>query len=130
MTKDQTKKTILIVEDDLPILGVLSDKLVREGFNVLQAKDGLEGLKIALKGRPDLILLDIIMPRLDGISMMKRLRVANKWGEKVKIIILTNLSPCDGKLGGSFIKKEPGSYLVKSNWSLNTLVERVRKTLE
>ncbi len=74
----QTKK-ILVVEDDVPELNALRDKFTREGFSILTAKNGEEGLAIALREHPDLILLDIIMPVMDGITMLVKLR-EDSWG--------------------------------------------------
>lgn len=60
---------------------------MKEEFHALGAKDGEEGLELALKEKPDLILLDVIMPKMDGMTMMKKLRKDN-WGKKVPIILL------------------------------------------
>ena len=68
----KNNKTILIVEDEVPMIKALVDKFRREGFAVLEAGDGEDGLKIAMEKRPDLILLDIVMPKMDGMDMMKR----------------------------------------------------------
>ena len=62
-------KTILIVDDEKMILNLLSHNLKKEGYNVLEAKDGLEAVNIALEKRPDLILLDIMIPKMDGLSV-------------------------------------------------------------
>ena len=62
---------MLVVEDDVSILRALVDKLTREGFIVFQGKNGEEGLALALAERPDIILLDILMPIMDGSTMMK-----------------------------------------------------------
>ena len=124
-TNYQNKK-ILIVEDDISSLEILVDKFTREAFNVLQAKNGIEGLEVALKEHPDLILLDIIMPKMDGISMIKELQ-EDEWGKDVPIIILTNLS--DGEKVAEAIERGVQDFLVKSDWNLNDVVKRVKKKL-
>lgn len=129
MTKEQIKKTILIVEDDLQILKMLVDKLTIEGFNVIQGHDGEEGFSIASNNHPDLILLDIIMPKMDGLTMMKKLRSENEWGKSVPIILLTNLSPDDDKINKSITNDAPAYYLLKPNWSVDDVVEKVKERL-
>lgn len=123
----EKKEKILIVEDETPLRNVLRDKLVREGFTVLEAKNGEEGLEAALRDHPDLILLDIVMPRMDGMTMLKKLR-NDAWGAEAKVIILTNLSESakvlEAMAQGSY------NYLVKSDWKLEDVVVRVRETLK
>lgn len=125
------KKILIVevVEDEISLRNALRDKLVREGFTMLEAKDGEEGLEIALREHPDLILLDIIMPKMDGIEMMKQLREENEWGKKVPIILLTNLNASDDKINKAITDNEPAYYLVKSNWTINDLVEKIRERL-
>jgi DNA-binding response OmpR family regulator len=120
------KKTILIVEDDLALLRALHQKLISEGFNVIEAKDGKTGLEIALQKQPDLILLDIVMPIMDGMSMLEELR-KDKWGEKVPIVILTNLSSPDNF--STALKHKVFDYLVKANWTLQDVVNKVKERL-
>ena len=117
---------ILVVEDDQPLLLVLVDKLTSEGFTVLPAKDGEEGLASALRDHPDLILLDIVMPRLDGLSMLKQLR-ADEWGKKVAVIVLTNLS--DLEKVSEVIAQGSNEYLIKSDHKLEEIVAKVRAKL-
>lgn len=130
MKKIQKKQKVLVVEDDLPVLRALVDKLEREGFDVISAKDGEEGLKVALSNHPDIILLDILMPILDGSTMLKMLREKNAWGKKVPVILLTNLSNAEQKVMKAVIESEPAYYLVKSNWSMAEVIKRVKETLE
>ena len=68
------KKTILIVDDEKTILNLLSCNLIKEGYNVIEAKDGLEAITIAQEEKPDLILLDVMLPKLDGLSVCKRVK--------------------------------------------------------
>ena len=120
------KHKILIIEDEKALLAVLSDKFKREGFVVFQATDGKAGLEVAVKQKPELIILDIIMPSMDGLQMLKKLR-EDKWGNSVKVLILSNLSDPD-QLN---VAREQGvvEYMVKSNWGLNDVVNKVKETL-
>jgi len=122
------EKTILVVEDELPMLKALSDKFSLEGFGVLEAKDGEEGLKAAFGKKPDLIILDIFMPVMDGKAMFEKLR-EDDWGKSVPVIILTNLNP-DDKTLDELMKNGPSYYFVKSKWKLEELVAKVKKELE
>jgi DNA-binding response OmpR family regulator len=124
---DQLKKqTILIVDDEISLLTALRDKLTRENFATLEAKNGEEGLEIALSEHPDLILLDIVMPKMDGMAMLKKLR-EDAWGKNAKVIMLTNLS--DIKNVVNAINQQSYDYLVKSDWKLEDVVAKIRQRL-
>jgi CheY-like chemotaxis protein len=84
-------KKILIVEDEEPMRRVLKDTLEQEGFIVFESSDGKAGLEEAFVKRPDLILLDILMPKMDGMTVLKQLR-EEEWGKGVPVVILTNLN--------------------------------------
>ena len=122
--KNITIKTVLIIEDEEPMLEVLGDKFIDDGFAVLKAKNGEEGLKIALLEHPDLIILDIIMPRMDGITMFKELR-KDEWGRKAKVILLTALS--DYKEAKKLEKEGVCEYFVKSDLNLKDLMKKVSR---
>jgi DNA-binding response OmpR family regulator len=121
------KKTILIIEDELPMLKALSDKFTLEGFEILEAKDGAEGLEAAISKKPDLIILDIFMPVMDGKAMFEKLR-QDAWGKTVPVVILTNLNP-DDKTLDELMKNGPSYYFIKSKWKLEELVAKVKKEL-
>ena len=128
MTTEKYPHKILIVEDEGVMMGVLADNLAQAGFgHLLQARNGEEGLVMALKERPDLILLDIVMPIMDGITMLKKLREDPR-GKDIKVILLTNLS-ADNKITNSVIANEPSYYLVKANYSIEEVVEKAKTTL-
>lgn len=120
------KKTILIVEDELSLRSALSEKLSKEDFEILEANDGQEGLDIAFKEHPDLILLDIIMPIMDGIKMLSKLR-EDDWGKTVPVLILTNLS--DEEKTSEAVEKGVSDYLIKSDYSLEDLMEKIKEKL-
>lgn len=86
---EPTKQKILIVEDDKAISTALSHIMQRENFEVLTGQDGQEGLEIAIAQHPDLILLDMIMPKLSGHEVLKELR-KDEWGKNVPVIVLSN----------------------------------------
>lgn len=71
---DKEKKTILIVDDEKPIVDILVYNLQKEGYNTLEANDGVAAVEIALGQKPDLILLDIMLPKMDGLAVCKRIR--------------------------------------------------------
>ena len=121
---------ILIVEDEETLVKILEEKLVIENFKVISASDGEEGLNLALDKHPDLILLDILMPKVDGLAMLKKLR-EDSWGAEVQVIILTNISdPAKVSEGMSVGPEGNYEYLIKSNWSLDQIVARIKQKLE
>ncbi len=120
-------KKILLVEDDSALRQAVNDKLTREGFQVIEAKDGQEGLKIALKEKPDLILLDIIMPKMQGMEVLEKLR-ADEWGKTAQVILMTNMSE-DNKVATA-MKLGVKDYLIKGDWKLGDVVDKVREKLD
>lgn len=120
-------KTILVIEDEKPILAALTAKLSHEGFSVLEATDGEMGLSAALEKHPDLILLDIVMPKMDGMTMLSKLR-QDDWGKSVPILVLTNLSD-EARINQS-ISNNVFDYLIKTDWKLEDVVSKVRETLQ
>ena len=120
-------KKVLIVEDELAYVRLLHDQLTAKGYEVLEAKDGKEGLEIAKKEKPDMILLDIRMPVMDGMTMLSLLR-QDESGKDAKVIMLTNLEPDDKILGG-VVKDLPTYYFVKSDTKLEDLTEKIKELL-
>ena len=123
------KKKILIVEDEESMLGAISDYLENQQFATLKARDGEEGLGIALKEHPDLVLLDIIMPKIDGMLMLQKLR-QDEWGKKAPVIILTNVSPIANSVINSVLQNEPAYYLVKTDIKLEGILEKIKEVLK
>jgi DNA-binding response OmpR family regulator len=124
---NDTKKTVLIVEDDLALRKVLIEKLTDEGFSVLEATDGETGLAQASEHHPELILLDIFMPRMDGITMLSKLRSSDAWGKNIRVIVLTNST--DAQTIATVSGLGATDFLIKSEWSLEALVARIRERL-
>lgn len=128
-TEKNAKKKILIVEDEELLIKALAAGFPKDEYVVFTAKDGVEGYDMAMKERPHLILLDLLMPRMDGISMLKKLRLEDgEWGKDVKIIILTNLEDKD-KIAAA-VENRVYDYMVKSNWNLADVVKKVQTELK
>lgn len=121
-----TDKHILIVEDESSLVRVLADELRDQGFTVSTAANGIDGLAAALAEHPDLIFVDVVMPRLDGLSMIKELR-RDPWGKQVAVIILTNVSNAQ-QIDQSF---DSGvyEYIVKADWELADIVRIAKEKL-
>ena len=120
-------KKVLIVEDEKAILSALSAGFDRKEIEVLTALDGDEGLKIALREHPHLILLDLVMPKMDGITMLEKLR-KDKWGKDVKVIILTNLD--DQKKVAEAVQHGVFDYFIKINWNIKDIIKKVQAELK
>lgn len=120
------KKTILIVEDEADIREAMADALRQEGYTVHTAENGEVGLNLARANHPDLIMLDLVMPVMDGQTMLKKLR-EDPWGNKVKVVILSAMD--DVKSVASAHESDIDDYLIKSNSSLKELVNKVRENL-
>jgi DNA-binding response OmpR family regulator len=120
------EKKILLVEDDAALSGALIAKLNSEGFFTLMAKNGEEGLDLAFDNHPDLILLDIIMPKMDGVTMLKKLRL-DTWGKDVPVIVMSNLSEADKNI--DIVDADIQAYLVKSDFPLADIVEKIKSVL-
>lgn len=123
--EENLDKKILIVEDETPLLDSLKEKFIGEGFNVFTAVDGIEGLEIAKKEKPNLVLIDILLPKKDGVTMAKEIKALNLG---ISMIFLTNLS--DAEHISDAISVGMVDYLVKSEWNIDDLVKRVKEKLE
>lgn len=122
------KKLLLIIEDEIIAVKIMVEKLVSEGFDVIEAYDGLQGLKMAESEHPDLILLDLLMPNMDGMTMLKELR-KDDWGKKVPVVILTNLSSSDEQRFKDIVKLEPTYYFEKANKSMEEVIDKVKEKM-
>jgi two-component system alkaline phosphatase synthesis response regulator PhoP len=121
-------KKILVIDDEASMIEALSKTFTTAGFVVLTASNGEEGLEIALKEQPDLILLDLLMPKLDGRGTLTNLR-QDEWGKNVPVIILTNVSPDADQTLQSITEHQPAYYLVKPEITLLEIVEKVKDVL-
>lgn len=117
---------VLIVDDEENLRQVLGDRLKMAGFEVLAAANGKEGVDLALEKHPDIILLDILMPIMDGWEMLGRLR-QDAWGKKAKVIMLTVVE--DAKAVAQALHDGSFTYLIKTDNTIDEVVERVRLML-
>lgn len=120
---NKNKYKILLVEDDPMVVRMYKRKLTMEGFDLSLAYNGEEGLEAINKDRPDIILLDIMMPRMNGFEMLKRVKSDEK-NKDIPIVILTNLGDRAEDVERS---KRLGAddHWVKANMSLKELVDRI-----
>ena len=121
------QKTILVIEDEQTILKAISIALEDAGFKILTAIDGESGEETAKQHIPDLILLDIILPRKNGLDVLKGLK-AFEATKHIPIILLTNLSDTETVSQGVALGAR--GYLVKANYSLDEVVTKVREVLK
>ena len=119
---DTDKKTILIVDDEQPIIDMLVYNLQKEGYNTLEATDGEKAVDLALNENPDLILLDIMIPKIDGLSVCKRIRHTLN----VPIIMLTAKSEEIDKILG--LELGADDYITKP-FSIRELMARIKANL-
>jgi len=120
-------KKILIAEDEKSIAHAYGEHLEREGYMIDYAYDGEEAIAKASDFKPDLILLDIVMPKMDGITALKKLKEMEETKD-IQVIMLTNLessqSAADAMEAGSF------QYLVKTNYTLEDISKKVAELLK
>jgi len=122
------QKTILVIEDDKSLRAAVVDILRLKNFLPLEAADGKAGVEIALEKHPDLILLDLILPEVDGMTVLKKIR-EDAWGANVPVIVLTNLSATNEQLVEDMVTHKPINYLIKSDWKLHDVVKNIEKIL-
>jgi two-component system alkaline phosphatase synthesis response regulator PhoP len=120
-------KKVLIVEDEAAMLDALENKFKKSGFKVVTGHDGEEAVVLAKTERPDAVMLDIIMPKLDGLGAMKAIRGLDKWGREVPIILLTNLSDPDNVSEAA--KYKVFDFLVKTDWRLDDVLQLAKDKL-
>lgn len=124
MKKNKIK--ILLVEDDSFLLGMYATKFELEGFDVTTAEDGEKAIRAAAKELPDIILLDIILPKQNGFEVLRQLK-ADQSTNKIPVILLTNLSQKDDIEQGLKIGAE--DYLIKAHFMPSEVVEKIKKVL-
>lgn len=123
MEENSSKKTILIVDDEETIVTMLSVNLQKEGYQTLEASNGEEGVQIALEKKPDLILLDIMLPKMDGFSVCKRIRQSLN---NVPILMISAKDEEIDKILG--LELGADDYITKP-FSIRELMARVKANL-
>jgi CheY-like chemotaxis protein len=123
---NQTAQKVLIVDDEESLLTVLSTKFTEEGITVLTAENGKKALEVAFAEHPDVIVLDIMMPEMDGFDVMKHLQ-EDEWGKTVPIILLTNSSSFDTI--SKAVSSGMSEFIVKTELKLDEVVNRVKQRL-
>lgn len=120
------KQTVLLVEDDEMLHTMYTQKFTKEGYEVLSAFNGSEGIKMAEEKKPTLILLDIIMPKMDGFVALKKLK-KNEATKDIPVILLTNLGQEEDIRKG----KELGAadYFIKANHTPQEVVDKVKEVI-
>lgn len=120
-------KKILFIEDESALQKSIGEYLLQNQFEVMQALDGEVGLSVARDKKPDLILLDLILPKKDGFTVLKELK-SDEGTKNIPVIILTNLE------GVGDVEKAlelgANTYLVKANYSLAEVAEKVKQALK
>jgi two-component system NtrC family sensor kinase len=123
MPSMKTVKNILLVEDSEPLRNVLKEKLTAEGFTILEASGGEEGLKIALAEKPDLIISDLVMYPVDGRMMIEKIR-QDPWGKTAAVAALTNQNDMEEEE-----RLKPYNlvaYWMKADSSLDEIVAKIK----
>ncbi len=122
--KNRTK--ILLIEDDPFLLGMYSQRFESDGFEVCMASDGPKGFEIAKQCQPDLILLDILIPKMNGFDILKKIK-QEELTKDIPVIILTNLSQKEEIEQGLAMGAE--EYLIKAHYVPSEIVEKVKEVL-
>lgn len=120
-------KKILIIEDDKFLRQLITQKLTREGYDILEAADGEEGLKMVKEEKPGLILLDLILPGIDGFEVLSQIKKEDEL-KSIPVIILSNLGQKEDVERG--INLGAIDYLIKAHFTPGEIVEKVRKVFK
>lgn len=120
-------KTVLLIEDEKSLSVLLRNRLMAEDCEVLTAANGAEGLSVALNKHPDLIVLDLLMPEMDGITLLQNLR-QDPWGKKVPVTVLSNVSDMEHVFRS--LNEGAVDYLIKADWSLDATIEHITDRLD
>ncbi len=119
-------KKILLIEDESALQKAFGELLKQEGYETFSALDGESGLRLAKAKKPDLILLDLVLPKLHGFEVLKGLK-ADPETKDIPVIVLTNLE--EAKEVEKAIELGATTYLVKAQYTLEEVVEKVKKAL-
>ena len=123
---EKINKKVLVAEDDLDFLSLLCKIFSSSGFDVVYAKDGEEALSVIEKEKPDLIILDILMPKIGGIEVAKKLKESD---DKTPLMFLTNLKDMTHIASAMESSRPNSDYIVKSEMRLEDIVTRAKNKL-
>ncbi|MBZ9569527.1 response regulator [Patescibacteria group bacterium] len=120
-------ETILIIEDDKFLRDLMAQKLTKEGYEILEAIDGEIGIKKVREEKPDLVLLDLILPGIDGFEVLSRMK-ENPDLAKIPVIILSNLGQREDVERG--LKMGAVDYLIKAHFTPREIIDKIKAALE
>ena len=120
-------KKILIIEDDKFLKELIAQKLVKEGYNIAEAIDGEEGIKKVKSEQPDLVLLDLILPGIDGFEVLSKMKEDSSL-VSIPVIILSNLGQKEDVEKG--LKLGAADYLIKAHFTPREIIEKIKKALK
>jgi DNA-binding response OmpR family regulator len=120
-------KTILIVEDDKFLRELIAKKLQKEGYNISEAVDGEEGIKKIKTEKPDLVLLDLILPGIDGFEVLSRMK-ADEELAGIPVIILSNLGQREEIERG--LKLGANDYMIKAHFTPREIIDKIKSVLK
>ena len=120
------KKILLIVDDEDIVYKALSTQFNQEEVEIISTKDGVQGLEAATSHHPDIILLDLVMPKMDGITMLSKLR-QDEWGKTAKVIVLSNIGDTDKVKEAQ--DHDVFEYLIKANLDVFDVVKKIKEIL-
>lgn len=123
MEPDNKPKQVLLIDDDRTLREMYAVALVKAGLDIIMAKNGVQGIEMALKHKPDVILLDIEMPEMDGHQVAEKLRL-DSWGKTARIIFLTNRS--EPAHVAHAVALKPEDYIIKAHEPVKEVVNKVR----
>lgn len=121
-----SKVKVAIIEDDMAIVQMYRTKFEAEGYNVATAPDGASGLELIESFAPDIVLLDLMMPNMNGLDMLAKLRNQPK-GREAKVVVLTNMG--DTETATKVYKMAADDYIVKAEMTPKQVAERVKTLL-
>ena len=127
MDTSGSNQTVLVVEDNVSLANIYKTRIETLGFKCLMAYDGIEALAVIQKEQPDLVLLDLMVPKVAGDQILAKMR-ASDWGKNIKVLVLSNLNEADAPGGLRDLGIE--GYLVKANISGSQLDQVINGILK
>ena len=127
MFHDSMEKTILIIEDDKFLRELIAQKLTKEGYKMSEAVDGEEGIKKVKSEQPDLVLLDLILPGIDGFEVLSKMKEDSSL-VSIPVIILSNLGQKEDVEKG--LKLGAADYLIKAHFTPGEIIDKIKIILK